>query len=52
MFEEIFVELVPPAHHLLSLAEDQHLVEEQAVREGASIVLEVGLWCREVQQLV
>ena len=50
VFEEIFVEPCLHPHHLLPLAGDQHLVEEQAVGEGgATIELKVGLWCREEQ---
>ena len=46
-WEEISAELSPPAHHLVLLTSDQQLVEERAVGERESTMLECWLYCRE-----
>ena len=47
MFEDGWGELLPPPQHLLALPFDEEAVEEQAVVEGDTIMLELRLRRRE-----
>ena len=47
MFEDGWGELLPPPQNLLTLPFDEEAVEEKAVVEGPSLMLELRLWRRE-----